>query len=185
MPTDTIRSNRAGQRAIIDQLELDLVGDPAILRPLARDLQLVFGQGDAGHLHTRDTIEIQRHPAPAAADVEHPLPRLESELGGDVRLFVELRLFEAVSGIGVISAAILLVVVEECFVEFVRQVVMMGDIAPRRRGRVAAERRSNFFSRSCRMPCAPCRPSSQRLSPSTSSNRSRMVPSSITSRPSI
>ena len=71
------------------------------------------------HVDPGDLVEVERHPAPAAADVEHPLARLERELGGDVRLLVGLRLLEAVGGVGEISAAILAVGVEEEIVELV------------------------------------------------------------------
>ena len=84
-------------------------------------------------------MQVQRHPAPAAADVEHPLPRRERELGGNMRLFVGLRLLEAVGGIGKVSAAVLLVVVEEEFVEFVAEVVMVRHVATRSRRVVAPE----------------------------------------------
>ena len=49
-------------------------------------------------------VEIEREPAPAAADVEHAHARLEVELGGDVRLLVELRLLQAVGRVAIISA---------------------------------------------------------------------------------
>ena len=59
------------------------------------------------------------------------LTGLEGELGGDVRLLVELRSVEVAIGIvlGEIGAAILPVAIEEEVVEPVRQVVMMGDVA--------------------------------------------------------
>ena len=82
------------EQAIVLELELHMVRHAGRRRPLARDLQLVLGQGDAEHVDAGDLVQVQRHPAPAAADVEHPLPRLERELGGDMRLLVELRLLE-------------------------------------------------------------------------------------------
>ena len=63
--------------AIIDQLEPHLVGDAGLLGAPPRDLQLLFGQGHAGHVDARDPVQIERHPAPAAADVEHVLAGLE------------------------------------------------------------------------------------------------------------
>ena len=50
----------------------------------------------AEHVDARNLVQVERHAAPAAADVEHALPRLQVELGGDVRLLVGLRLLEAV-----------------------------------------------------------------------------------------
>ena len=139
MPTETIRSNVLVDRAVIDQLELHMVGDARGLGALAGDLELALRQGDAEDVDPGDLVQIERHPAPAAADVEHALPRLERELGGDMRLLVGLRLLEAVAGVGEVSAAILLVVVEEEFVELVLEVVMVGDVAPRALGVVAPE----------------------------------------------
>ena len=85
----------------------------------------------AEHVDARDLVQIKRHPAPAAADVEHALAGLEVELGGDMRLLVGLRLLEAVGRIGEVSAAVLQVVVEEERVEVVADVVMVGDVAAR------------------------------------------------------
>ena len=75
-------------------------------------------------------VQVERRPAPAAADVEHALAGLQIELGGDMRLLVGLGLFEAVGGIGEVGAAVLPVVVEEEVVELVADVVMVGDVAP-------------------------------------------------------
>ena len=119
MPTETIRSNRPSTRAIVDQLEADMVGDAGFLRAPPRDLQLLLRQGDAGDVDPGDLVQIERHPAPAAADVEHSLARLQMQLGGDVRLLVGLRLFQAVGRVGEVSAAILAVGVEEEVVELV------------------------------------------------------------------
>ena len=119
MPTETMRSNCIVELAIVDQLELHVVRDAGRLGALARDLQLVLRQGDAEHVDAGDLVQIERHPAPAAADVEHALAGLERELGGDMRLLVRLRLLEAVGGVGEISAAVLPVVVEEEFVQLV------------------------------------------------------------------
>ena len=131
MPTETIRSNVPVEVAIVEQLELDPVGNAGRRGPLARDLELLLGQGDAEHVDVGDAVEIEREPAPAAADVEHPLARLEVQLGGDMGLLVELGLLEAVARIGEIAAAILQVGVEEEPVEVVAEVVMVGDVALR------------------------------------------------------
>ena len=98
---------------IIDQFELHPVGDPASSARCRATFNCSRGQGDAEHVDLGNPVEIKRGPAPAAADVEHLLPRLQIELGGDMRLLVGLRLLQAVPGIGVVSAAILPVGVEE------------------------------------------------------------------------
>ncbi len=129
MPTETMRSNWPLNVAIVDELELDTVGDTGFLGAARGDLELLFRQRDAQHVHIRHTIEIERHAAPAAADVEHLLAGLQGELGGDVRFLVELGLFQADRlRIGEIGAAILPVRVEEEIVEIVRQIIMMRDI---------------------------------------------------------
>ena len=134
--------------------------------------------------HAGDAVEVQRGPAPAAADVEDVLARLQMQLGGDMRLFVGLRLLQAVGRLGEIGAAVLQVVVEEEAVEVVADVVMVGDIC----ARVATLRaRQSFFSGflPLRSACDPCRPPPSGWRRSTSSIKSRMSPSSMTSRPSI
>ena len=77
MPTDTIRSNVPVDRAIIDQLEPHMVGDPGLFRAPPRDLQLLLRQRDAEHVDAGDLVQIKRRPAPTAADVEHSLAGLE------------------------------------------------------------------------------------------------------------
>ncbi len=76
-------------------------------------------------------MDVERHPAPAAADVEHLEPGPERQLGDDMRLLVDLRLFQAVGRIGEIGAAILAVAIEEEIVELGRQIVMVRDVALR------------------------------------------------------
>ena len=127
--------------AVIDQFELDPVGYPGLLGAAARDLQLLLAQRHPEHIDVGDAVEIERGPAPAAADVEHALAGLEIELGGDMRLLVRLRLVEAVGGIGEVSAAVLAIVIEEQGIELVRQVVMMRHVAPRSRLGIAPEHR--------------------------------------------
>ena len=119
--------------AIVEQLELDPVGHAGFGGALPGQVELGLRQGDAEHLDVGDAVEIQGKPAPAAADVEHLHPRLEAELGGDMGLLVELRLVDVVRRIGEVAAAILQVGVEEELVEVVADIVVMGDVAQRRR----------------------------------------------------
>ncbi len=88
----------ARHMAVIDQLELYLVGDAAFLGAAAGNLQLLLRQRDAEHLGPGLLVEIQRHAAPAAADIEHGHARLQRELRGDMRLLVGLRLFRVFAG---------------------------------------------------------------------------------------
>ena len=157
MPTETMRSNWPSSMAIIDELELDVIGDAGSLGPLARDLQLVLRQGHAEHIDACDLVQVQRHSAPAATDVEHPLTRLERELGGDMGLLVELRLLQAILGIGEVSAAVLFVLVEEEFVKLVAEVVMVGDVLARALEVVRVEDPCAGSSRpSSTASCGPC-----------------------------
>ena len=117
--------------AIILELELDPVGDAQFGGALVGEFDLVGGERDAEHVDVVMAVEVEREPAPAAADVEHLHARLEIELGGDVRLLVELRLLEAVRGVAEIGAGILAVLVEEQLVEPAGEVVGMLGIAPR------------------------------------------------------
>src|SRR5688572_12877845 len=87
-------------------LDGDMLVDAGVLGALAGDLELLLGQSDAEHVDFGDAVQVERRAAPAAADVEHPLPRTEAELGGDVRLLVGLRLLEAVPRAGEIGAAV-------------------------------------------------------------------------------
>ena len=123
---------RAAHVAIVGQLEADLVGNARRRGPLARDRQLLLREGDAQHLRPGRLMQIQRHAAPAAADVEAAHAGSDRELGGDVRLFVGLCPVEVLgAGIGPISAAVLPVGVEEQRVELRRQVVVMRHVAAR------------------------------------------------------
>ena len=74
---------------------------------------------------------MKREAAPAAADIEHPEPRRQAELGRDMGHLVELGLLDRVGEIGEIAAAILEVGVEEEAVEVVADVVMVGDVVAR------------------------------------------------------
>src|SRR3546814_19876945 len=67
---------------------------------LVGDGVLLLAQGDASDVGTRDAVEIERHTAPATTDVQHPMFRLEEELGGDVGLLVVLRLRSEESRVG-------------------------------------------------------------------------------------
>ena len=75
--------------------------------------------------------EIEREAAPAAADVEHALPRLQQQLGGDMALLVGLRLLDGLIGREEVGAGILPVGVEEKIVERVREVVVMRHVLAR------------------------------------------------------
>ena len=65
----------AGERAIVDQLELHAIGDAGLVGAAARDLELFLAERDAEHVDVGDAIQVERHAAPAAADVENRADR--------------------------------------------------------------------------------------------------------------
>src|SRR5205823_1917256 len=73
--------------------------------------------------------------APARADVEHALSRLDGELGGKVALLGELRLLE-VGAFGEVAAGILPVGIEEQVVDGAVDVVVVRNVASRPSGRI-------------------------------------------------
>jgi hypothetical protein len=73
--------------------------------------------------------EIEREPAPAAADVEHARPRRESQLGGEVTLLGELGVVERGRGRLEIAAAVLAVGVEKQRIELLVEIIVMRDVA--------------------------------------------------------
>ena len=75
--------------------------------------------------------------APAAADIEEPLARLEPELAADHLQLVGLHAVDVVRPVGGVAAAINHLAVEEERVEGVRHVVVVGDVALVLRGRAA------------------------------------------------
>src|SRR3546814_2956564 len=66
-----------GEGAIIDKLELHPVGNVRLGGAALGHGGLLLRQGDAQHVHIGDAVEVERKPAPAAADVEPPLSPLQ------------------------------------------------------------------------------------------------------------
>src|SRR3546814_19106330 len=95
------------------------------LRARLRQRELFLGQGDAVDGDVGEFCQRDRHAAPAAADVEHPLARRERELGRDMRLLRRLRLLQRHVLARPVGAAILQVAVEEEAGEGVADVVVM------------------------------------------------------------
>ena len=111
--------------------ELHMIRHASGGRALSRDLELFLRQGHTEHVDTAGAVEIKRHPTPAAADVQHALAGFQVKLGGDMRLLVNLRLFQTVRRIGEVGAAILHVGIEEEPVEIIAEIIMMRDVALR------------------------------------------------------
>jgi hypothetical protein len=116
------------------------------------------------HLHVGDGGKVERHAAPAAADLEHALAGLEQELGRDVALLGGLRLLERLVAGGEVGAGILHVPVEPQAVEGVAEVVMVRDVLPRpaarvvlggEAGRLAGREEQPLDRRACRCSRLP------------------------------
>lgn len=105
------------QVAVVAQLDMDVVVQPLRARSLGRHLMLLGGKGDAEHIGLERPGDVDRQPAPAAADVQHVMPGLDAQLCRDVPFLDQLRLFERHVGALEIGAGILHVLVEEQFVE--------------------------------------------------------------------
>ena len=117
--------------AIIDQAEIRVLRQAAFERAVLRDLELLLRQRDAGDLGAGDFGEIERKPAPAAADIEHLGARRRAQLGRQMTPFGELGVVERLVGRLEIGAAILLVAVEKQRIEPAVEVVMMRHVLAR------------------------------------------------------
>ena len=109
---------RAGDIAIVLQLEACVLAEAFFGRALIGDRMLLFRQRDAGDVGAANFGEIKPKPAPAAADVEHAqimsiFVRPEPQLGGQMPLLGELGIVERLIGLLEIGAAVLPVGVEE------------------------------------------------------------------------
>src|SRR6185369_17863872 len=78
-------------QAVVAQEETDAIAEARRGRPLLRELVLLGGEGDAGDVDAGEPGEIEAEAAPAAADVEQLLTRLEQELRRKMQLLVRLR----------------------------------------------------------------------------------------------
>ncbi len=99
--------------AIVDQLELRLVGEAGFGGALVGDAVLLLGEGDAGHGDIRHFREIETEATPAAADIQDLLSGGEAQLGREVTLLGELRVVERLAGVFEVGAAVLPVGIEE------------------------------------------------------------------------
>ncbi len=82
------------EMAVVLEQEPRPVGDALLAGARVRDLVLLFRQRHAGDVDIGMIGEIEREPAPARADVEQLLARRERQLGGEMPLLGELRIFE-------------------------------------------------------------------------------------------
>ena len=141
MPTETMLSKRLVHLAVVLQPEADAVGEAGGFGALGGDAVLLLAEGDAGDVGAADPREVERHAAPAAADVEDARAGADQQLGGDQPLLGELRLVERHVGALEVGAGILHVAVEEEPVEPLVEVVVVRDVGARRLDADGAEDR--------------------------------------------
>ena len=120
-----------GHAAIVGQADVDPVGQTGISRAFRGQSVLFFGQRHTGHLRLVIARQRNRHAAPATADVQHPHPRRDQKLVGDVLLFLGLRGLQTVFATLEIGAGILPVRIQEEVVKFARKIIMVGHIRAR------------------------------------------------------
>src|SRR5665213_1053365 len=117
--------------AIVLQLKLSASRLPGILEPLFCDGELLLRQGYAGDVGAADLREIERHAAPAAADVEDTVPRFDEELRRDVAFLRQLRFVKRRPVAFEIGTGILPVLIQKEAIKTAIEIVMMGDVASR------------------------------------------------------
>ena len=130
----------ARQAAIVPECELHFRRRPC--DPFGHAPQGVFmlllGERYAKDIAARRVLgQMQRETTPAATDVENAVVRLDQELGGEVPLLGQLRVFKRLIGMLEIGAGILPVRVEEQLVQPPVEIVMMRDIGLRASRQVA------------------------------------------------
>ncbi len=83
-----------GHLAVILQPELHTVRQTHLFGAFGGQFLLFGRQGDAHNLHVFHRRQIERHVAPATADIQHGLARFQVQLGGDQTQLVALGLFQ-------------------------------------------------------------------------------------------
>src|SRR6185437_10510770 len=119
----------AGDVAVILQPDLDALREPNLGNAAAGELVLPLAQGDAD---AGDAIALRRpdqQAAPAAADIEKPLARLELKLATDMVELLLLRRVDILRPGVEIGAGIDHLPVEPESVELIGHIVMMADRA--------------------------------------------------------
>src|SRR5438045_8357339 len=99
---------------------------------------LGFAERYPGHFDAMIAGSVQPQCAPSAADIEQTLPRCEPQLGANVTQLLLLRDVEIVIGIFEIGARIQHLAIEPNCKEFVAEIIVMGNVAPRSGCRVAS-----------------------------------------------
>ena len=131
MPTEPILSNSAFalHQRVVAQFERHPVGEAKALGLLARERDLLLRQRHADDLRAVVLSRVAGERAPAAADVEHRLARLEPQLAADHVELLPLRRVEIVAPVVEIGAGVDHVLIEPQGVERIGDVVVVGDVA--------------------------------------------------------
>ena len=129
---------RAGAVAIVFQFDPDAVCQALAFGGLARVGQLLGRKRDALHVCTGCRQPVGQR-APAAADFEHPLPGLRRQEFGDASKLVLLCLLQRLTGCPVEGGRIGHARIEPQAIEFVAEIVVIGNVAPAPRQAVGAQ----------------------------------------------
>src|SRR5579875_1983931 len=122
---------------VVGDADLDAVAEPMLGRTPAGERRLRPRQRDAGRAHAVVLGGVQHERAPAAADVEEPLPGLQRELAADHVELALLRVLEGVRGVAEVGTRVDEARSEHEPVEVVGDVVVVADRATVAHGRVA------------------------------------------------
>ena len=136
--------------AVVHDADVDLVGHARRGGALARELRLRLAQRDPGDVHAVLARGVQRERAPAAADVEHPLARLQRELRADEVELGPLRLLQRRRAARPDRARVRHRLVEEQREVLVGEVVVVRDRALVAQDRVALALRAQLHRRHLR-----------------------------------
>ena len=144
----------AGDLAVVLELEAHGAGRPSLA---ARSCEILSCSALSVTPVTSQPAVLARYnaeAAPARADVEHALARLDGELGGDVALLGELRLLQVVAVLEV-AARILPVAIEEQVVDGAVDVVVVRHVAPRPTGGIELQQPAAQVARGAEAPVQP------------------------------
>jgi hypothetical protein len=136
-----------GQVAVVAHLELDLAVEPRVLRLLPRQLRLRRRERDAEHPRAVLLRGVARERAPAGADVEDVVTRLQRQLATHHVELLELRLLQRRRAAVPDRARVRHGVVEEVLEEVVGDVVVVADGALVARDAVPAPGRAQLGGR--------------------------------------
>ncbi|MCY1426919.1 hypothetical protein D9M71_427480 [compost metagenome] len=115
------------QVAVVEDLQVDLVGQALCLDALAAELELLLAQGDAEHLRAIFASSETRQPTPATAYVEQVVASVQAQFAAQVIELVLLRLIERVVRLTEVGARVGHVLIQPQLVERVGNVVVVGN----------------------------------------------------------